>query len=87
MFSVHVKNTLIVANKCLYVLRTLRREGYSQPEIDKLFSTLVMTKVVFIIYGEGGQAKFTRLLSYLGGSERFNSGSGEEGGGGGTKKV
>ena len=53
-FSVHVKNTLIAANKCLYVLHTLRREGYSQPEIDKPFSALVVTKGVFIIYGDGG---------------------------------
>ena len=52
-FSVHVKNTLIAANKCLYVLRTLRKEGYSQLEIDKLFSALVMTKLSYgvSVYG------------------------------------
>ena len=41
---------------------------------------------MFIIYGEGGPAKFTPLFRG-GGSERFYSGSGEEGGGGGTKKF
>ena len=52
-FSVHVKNTLIAANKCLYVLRILRKEGYSQLEIDKLFSALVMPKLVYgvSVYG------------------------------------
>ena len=29
-YSVHVKNKLIKANRCLYILGSLRKEGYSQ---------------------------------------------------------
>jgi len=50
-FSIHVKNKLIAANKCLYILRTLRKEGYSQEELGKLFSTIVMPKGTYGISG------------------------------------
>ena len=33
---------LIKANKCLFVLRSLRKEGFSQGEVDHLFSALVL---------------------------------------------
>lgn len=46
-FSIHIKNTLAAANKCLYILRTLRREGYCQAELDKLFSALVLPKLMY----------------------------------------
>ena len=48
-FSIHVKNKLATANKCLYILRTLRKEGYCQAELDKLFSTLVLPKLMYRI--------------------------------------
>ena len=35
-FSVHVKNKLIKTNKSLLILRTLRKDGYNQSEIDLL---------------------------------------------------
>ena len=35
-FSSHVKVKLIKANKCLHILRTLRKEQYDQNEIDLL---------------------------------------------------
>ena len=40
-FSEHVRLKLTKANKCLNVLRTLRKELFSQKEIDHLFKTLV----------------------------------------------
>ena len=40
-FSEHVRLKLTKANKCLYILRTLRKELFSQKEIDHLFKTLV----------------------------------------------
>ena len=46
-FSVHVKKRLFKGNKYLHILRTLRKEGYSQGEIDKLFSALVMPKLTY----------------------------------------
>ena len=32
-FSTHVKNKLTKANRCLFILRLLRKEGYNQEEI------------------------------------------------------
>ena len=41
-FRAHVNLKLIKANKCLHVLRTLRKEQYSQAQIDYLFTSLVL---------------------------------------------
>ena len=38
-FQSDCKNKLVKANECLYVLRSLRKEGYKQAEIDFLFDT------------------------------------------------
>ena len=46
-FTSHVRGKLVKANKCLYVIRTLRTEGYSQCEIDYLFKTLVIFTITF----------------------------------------
>ena len=35
-FKEHIKRKLFEANKCLYVLMSLRKEGYNQVEIDLL---------------------------------------------------
>ena len=40
--SEHLRAKLIKANKCLFVLRSLRKEGFSQGEVDHLFSALVL---------------------------------------------
>ena len=52
-FSIHVENKLTTANKCLYILRTLRKEGYCQAALDKLFSTLVLPLLMYgiSVYG------------------------------------
>ena len=41
-FNEHVRTKLVKANKCLHVLRTLRKEHYSQAEIDHLFISIVL---------------------------------------------
>ena len=46
-FSEHVKLKLIKANKCLHILRTLRKELFSQKEIDHLFKTLVLSILTY----------------------------------------
>ena len=46
-FTKHIKRKLFEANKCLYVLRTLRKEGYNQVEIDHLFQSLVLPKISY----------------------------------------
>ena len=38
---------LITANKCIHVLRTLRKEKYSQTEIDHLFTVLVLPNFIY----------------------------------------
>ena len=52
-FNEHVKRKLMKANKCLYILRMLRKEQYNQTEIDHLFRSLVLPHITYewIIYG------------------------------------
>lgn len=52
-FSIHIKNKLAAANRCLCILRTLRMEDYRQAELDKLFSALVLPKLSYgiSVYG------------------------------------
>ena len=51
--SFHVKVKLVKANKCLYILRTLRKEQYDQNEIDLLFKTIVLPNLTYglSVYG------------------------------------
>ena len=46
-FSKHIKNKLIEANKCLYIIRSLHKEGYTQQEIDHLFDMIVLLKLLY----------------------------------------
>ena len=41
-YSLHIKAKLLKANRCLYVIRSLRKEGASQEEVDKLFNSLLL---------------------------------------------
>ena len=58
LFRAHVNLKLIKSNKCLHVLRTLRKEQYSPAEIDHLLTVLVspkfylwrFTRICFISY-------------------------------------
>ena len=44
-FIEHIKRKPFEANKCLCVLRSVRKEGYNQVEIDHLFQSLVLPKI------------------------------------------
>ena len=46
-FTEHIKRKLLEANKYLYVLRSIRKEGYNQVEIDHLFQSLVLPKISY----------------------------------------
>ena len=46
-FPAHVNLKLIKANKRLHVLRTLRKEQYSEAEIDHLFTVLVLPNFIY----------------------------------------
>ena len=52
-FSEHVRLKLTKANKCLHILRTLRKELFSQKEIDHLFKALVLPILTYglAVYG------------------------------------
>lgn len=52
-FNAHVREKFVKANKCLYVIRTLRAEGYNQNELNYLFSSLICTTVNYglSVYG------------------------------------
>ena len=57
---------LIKANKCLLVLRSLRKEGFSLGEVDRLFSTLVLLNYTYglSVYGVI-VSDFTAIQNYL----------------------
>ena len=46
-FNEHIKAKLQEANKCLYVIRCLRKEGYQQPDIHYFFRSIVLTKLTY----------------------------------------
>jgi len=46
-FNFHVKNKLAKANKSLRMLRTLRREGYNQKEINYLLNSIVLPNISY----------------------------------------
>ena len=47
-FSTHLKEKLCTckANKCIHVIRCLRKEGCSQVEVDHLFSSIVLRNII-----------------------------------------
>ena len=65
-FNIHVKNKLTKANKSLHVLRTLRREGYNQSEIDYLFNSIVLPNISYglAVYG-AAEAELTTIQCFL----------------------
>ena len=48
-FSTHLKEKLCKGNKCLYVIRCLRKEGCSQVEVDHLFSSIVLPNITYAL--------------------------------------
>ena len=52
-FTLHIKNMLAKANRCLHVLRLLRKEGCAQAEIDYLFNSIVLPNITYglSVYG------------------------------------
>ena len=46
-FTTRVHNKLIKANNCLFILRSLRKEGSTQVELDHLFKSLVIPNLTY----------------------------------------
>ena len=38
---------ILISYRCLYVIRSLRKEGYSQKDIDHLFKAIVLPKITY----------------------------------------
>ena len=47
VFAKHVQTKLNEANKCLYIIRELKKGEYSQDEIDHLFKAIVLPKIIY----------------------------------------
>ena len=64
--SEHVRFKLTKANKCLHIIRTLRKELFSQKEIDHLFKTLVLPILTygFAVYG-ASDSDFKRYTAFF----------------------
>ena len=65
-YSQPVRAKLIKENKCLFVLRSLRKEGFRQGEVDHLFSTLVLLNFTYglPVYG-AVDADLTVIQNFL----------------------
>ena len=52
-FSEHAKAKLCETNKCLFVIKGLRKEGHGQKDVDLLFKSIVLSKLTYglSIYG------------------------------------
>ena len=46
-FAKHVKTKLYKANRCLYVIRSRRKEGCGQKDVDHMFKAIVLTKITY----------------------------------------
>ena len=46
-FSSYAKINLTIANKCLYVLRTLCKEQYNQDEINHMFKAIILPTLLY----------------------------------------
>ena len=65
-FDIHVKSKLVKANKCLYVIRTLRKEGCTQVEVDHLFKALEVPNITYTlaVYG-AAEPELTTAQQFL----------------------
>ncbi|XP_068698084.1 uncharacterized protein [Montipora foliosa] len=65
-FRTHLKEKLCKANKCLYVIRCLRKEGCSQVEVDHLFSSIVLPNITYALslYG-ASESELTIAQQFL----------------------
>ena len=48
-FNEHIKVKLQEANKCFYVIRCLCKEGYQQLDLDYVFRSIVLTKLIYCL--------------------------------------
>ncbi|XP_022810059.1 uncharacterized protein LOC111347064 [Stylophora pistillata] len=49
-YGEHVRVKLMEANKCLFILRSLWKDGFSQSEVDRLSSTIVLPNFTYGVF-------------------------------------
>ena len=65
-YNEHERAKLIKANKCLFVLRSVRKEGFSQGEVDRLFSALVLPNFTYgLSVYDALDSDLTVILNFL----------------------
>ena len=65
-FTTHVRTKLIKADKSLFILRSLRKEGYTQAELDHLFQSLVIPNLTYGLSVYGAlNAELTTVQCFL----------------------
>ena len=70
-FLSHVKGKLQEANKCLYILRSLRNDGYTQVEIDHVFKAIVLPKITYHFQSmENSQVDLNTIQCFLKGCNK-----------------
>ena len=65
-FSTHLKEKLCKVNKCLYVIRCMRKEACSQVEVDHPFSSVVLPNITYAlsVYG-ASESELTIAQQFL----------------------
>ena len=65
-YNLHVKSKLLKANKCLFILRSLRKEGMCQEGVDRFFNTVVLPNFTYglSVYG-ASDSDLTAIQSFL----------------------
>ena len=65
-FSSLVKGKLRETNKCLYILRWQRKDGYTQVEIDHLFKVIVLLRITYALpVYEASQVDLNTIQCFL----------------------
>ena len=61
-YTKHVKVKLYEANQCLYILRALLKEGYTQDAIDHLFKAIILPKFMYALPVYGASSSDVNLV-------------------------
>ena len=64
-FTEHIRLKLIKANRCLHVLRSLRKEQYSQVEMDHLFKSIVLPNFTYCLSVYGASEPDLNIIQHF----------------------
>ena len=64
-FNGHIRTKLVKANKCLHVPQTLRKEHYSQAEIDHLLISIVLPNFSYVLSVYGASESDLTVIQFF----------------------